>query len=131
MLKSIAVKDYMSAHLITFTPDMDLLTAINKLIHYRISGAPVVDEHGTLIGMLSERDFMKIALFTSYDEHPAGKVSGYMSRTVETVDAEASICEVAEKFIKGHYRRYPVLWEQRLVGQISRHDVLKALAEFW
>ena len=131
MLKSIAVKDYMSAHLITFTPDMDVLSAINKLIHHRISGAPVVDEHGTLIGMLSERDFMKIALHASYDQQPAGTVSEYMSRTVETVDAEDSICEVAEKFIQGHHRRYPVLSEQRLVGQISRRDVMKALAEFW
>ena len=129
MLKSIAVRDYMSANLVTFTADTDVLTAIHKLLENGISGAPVVDDHGTLIGMLSEKDCLKVALQASYDEVPAGKVSEYMNHSVATVHAEANAIIQAAK--NGGYRRYPVLQENRLVGQISRRDVLRALERLW
>jgi CBS domain-containing protein len=131
MLKSIAVKDYMSANLVTFTADMDVLTAIHKLLENGISGAPVVDEHGTLIGMLSERDCLQVALDAGYNGEPGGKVGEYMNRSVSTVHAETSIIEVARMFVNGRYRRYPVLEENRVVGQISRRDVFKALGALW
>lgn len=127
MPKSITVKDYMSASLVTFTPDTDVLDAVHRLIEHRISGAPVVDEHGTLIGMLSERDCLKIALHACYNESPGGKVADYMSHSVATVHADTSIVDVARMFMNGRYRRYPVLQDNRLVGQISRRDVLRAL----
>ena len=131
MLKSIAVKDYMTATLVTFAPDMDVQAAIQKLVKNQIAGAPVVDNQGTLIGMLSEKDCLKVALDSSYNECPAGKVSEYMSHSVATVHAETSIVEVAKLFLREPYKRYPVLEENRLVGQISRHDVLRALQELW
>lgn len=131
MLRSITVRDYMSASLVTFTPDTDVLTAIHKLIENRIAGAPVVDEHGTLIGMLSEKDCLKVALDASYNEAPAGKVSQYMNHSVATVHADTGITEVAKMFLEGKYRRYPVIEENRLVGQISRRDVLRALERLW
>lgn len=131
MLKSIAVRDYMSANLVTFTPDTDVLTAIHKLLENGISGAPVVDDHGTLIGMLSEKDCLKVALQASYEEMPAGKVGEYMNHSVATVHADTGIVEVAKMFMQGGYRRYPVLEENRLVGQISRRDVLRALERLW
>lgn len=54
-----------------------------------------------------------------------------MSREVETIDADSNIVEVAEKFPKSRYRRFPVLANDRLVGLISRSDVLRALDELW
>ena len=56
MLKSIKVRDYMTRNLVTFRPEMDLFTAINRLLEHRISGAPVVDGQGHLVGLLSEGD---------------------------------------------------------------------------
>lgn len=131
MLKSVIVKDYMSANLITLTPDMGVLRAISLLIEKRISGAPVVDKLGNLIGILSEKDCMKIALTASYHEESAGKVADYMQPIVKTVDVNSSIVEVATLFLQEDYRRYPVLKDNRLVGQISRRDVLKALETLW
>ena len=62
MPKPVTVRDYMSATLVTFTPDTDILAAINQLIAKRISGAPVVDRQGNLVGVLSEKDCLQAAL---------------------------------------------------------------------
>lgn len=130
-LATVKVKDYMSASLVTFTPEMEVLDAIHKLLENGISGAPVVDEHGNLVGILSEKDCLKVALHAGYHEVMGGRVSEYMSPNVTTIDAEASIIDVAEKFINEEFRRYPVVADNRLVGQISRRDVLKALEALW
>ncbi len=129
MPRSISVKDYMSTNLLTFTPDVDVQTAIHDLVSHQMSGAPVVDDSGNLVGMLSERDCLKVALASGYSAELGGTVAEYMSQPVETVNADASIFDVAGKFINGRYHRYPVLEENRLVGQISRSDVLKALEQ--
>jgi CBS domain-containing protein len=131
MLKSALVKDYMSANLVTFTPGMGVQQAIRLLIEKRISGAPVVDKVGDLVGILSEKDCMRIALTSGYHGESAGRVSEYMQPIVKTVDADDSIVEVASRFLLEDYRRYPVLKDNRLVGQISRRDVLKALETLW
>jgi CBS domain-containing protein len=131
MPKDASVKEYMSANVVTFSPSMDIHQAINQLIKKRISGAPVVDQTGNIVGMLSERDCMKIALSTSYHGEAAGKVSEYMEPVPKTIEADASIVEVASMFLKEGLRRYPVMHDNRLVGQISRRDVLKALEKLW
>lgn len=127
--KSGVVADYMARNLVTFSPGMDVLDAIHKLVEQRIAGAPVVDEHGELVGMLSELDCMKIALSAGYFSHRGGPVSEYMSKGVETIDAEMSIIDLAQKFQNSSYRRFPVMKNNRLVGQISRRDVLRALLQ--
>ena len=128
-LKSSTVKDYMSGRVITFNPTTDVLDAIHELVRHRIAGAPVVDDHGNLIGMLSEIDCMKIALTAGYHGEWGGPVSEYMTSDTETVDAEMSIIDLAQRFLDSGFRRYPVVKDNRLVGQISRHDVLRALGE--
>lgn len=128
MLHNISVKDYMTASVITFAPTDDVLEAIHILVERRISGAPVVDGAGNIVGMLSEKDCLKVALEAGYNEGMGGKVSDYMTKNVETVDADSSIMEVAKAFIDHPYKRYPVVdEEERLVGQVSRADVLRAI----
>ncbi|MDX1513995.1 MAG: CBS domain-containing protein [Gammaproteobacteria bacterium] len=131
MLKSVKVRDYMAANLVTLSPEMEILRAIHLLVEKRISGAPVVDEHGNMVGVLSEQDCMKVALDAGYYEEYGGHVHEYMSKKVETVEADASILTLAERFIEGKYRRFPVVEDNRLVGQISRRDVLRALEHLW
>ncbi len=131
MLNDASVKDYMSANVTTFTPEMDIEHAIDQLIERRISGAPVLDKTGDLVGMLTERDCMKIALTSSYYEEAAGKVSDYMQPSPRVIEADASIVEVAAVFSESDHRRYPVMEDNRIVGEISRHDVLKAMRELW
>lgn len=94
MLKSIKVGDYMTRHLVTFRSDMDLFTAINRLLEHNISGAPVVDSQGHLIGLLSEGDCLRGILAGAYHEEVGGNVSAYMAREVETVTSQTDIIDL-------------------------------------
>lgn len=125
--KSCLVKDYMARTLVTFKPDTDVLEAIHVLVNKRIAGAPVVDDEGNLLGMLSELDCMKVALDAGYHGNWGGPIRDFMTVGVKTVDADMSIVDLAHEFITSKYRRFPVMAGTRLVGQISRRDVLRAL----
>jgi len=127
--KSALVRDYMAGQLVTFKPDMDVLDAIHELVQKRIAGAPVVNDQGDLVGMLSELDCLKVALNAGYYGDWGGPVSDYMTPDVESVDAEMNIIDLAQKFLESGFRRFPVLRNNRLVGQISRRDVLRALSQ--
>jgi CBS domain-containing protein len=117
----------MARTLVTFKPETDVLDAVHTLVQHRIAGAPVVDDEGSLLGMLSEFDCMKVALNAGYHGIWGGPVREFMSDGVETVDADMSIVDLAQVFIDKKFRRFPVVQGTRLVGQISRRDVLRAL----
>jgi predicted transcriptional regulator len=70
---------------------------------------------------------MKVALQAGYHGQWGGPVKDFMTHGVETVNAEMNIIDLAQVFIDKSYRRYPVTDHNRLVGQISRRDVLRAL----
>ncbi len=129
-MKSLKVKDYMTTRLITFKPKTNVVEAMDQFLKHRISGAPVVDDDGNLIGILSEVDLMKVIVQDSYYDESIGIVADYMRTEVDTVDPEMDIYTLAEKFIKEHRRRFPVLSRGRLVGQVSRRDVLNAAEKF-
>ena len=111
----------------TFKTDQNVQHRL--LVKNRISGAPVIDERGNLVGLLSEKDCMKVAIQAGYYEQLGGRVGDYMTKNVITVESEASVLEVAKLFMEKGPRRYPVVEDNRLVGQISRRDVLKSLVD--
>jgi len=122
-----AVKDIMTKKLITFQPDMRVLAAIESLLKHKISGAPVVDENGNLIGVLSEIDCMSTIIQDLYYSDSGGSVEDFMSTEITTVNSEMGLVDLAEIFQKKHFRRLPVVDNGILVGQVSRRDVLKAI----
>jgi CBS domain-containing protein len=121
----------MSSRLVTLDPAMPIHQAIRILLKNGISGAPVIDVHGRLIGILSKKDCLKVAFNASYHQDLGGAVLEYMTHDPETIDAEADILQAAERFLAGPYRRFPVMADGQTVGLISRHDVLRALADLW
>ena len=123
------VADIMTRRLVTFAPESDIHHAIHVLLDRRLSGAPVVDDNGALVGMLSKKDCLKIAFSTRYHDDHGGQVREYMSAPVHTLDAGMDLASAAMHFLESHYRRFPVLSEGKLVGQLSRADLLRALAE--
>ncbi len=126
-----AISTFMTTKLITLSPDMEIIKAMIILLNKKISGAPVLNEKGNLIGVLSKKDCLRAALNASYHQEWGGKVSDYMSKNVETLDADMDLVEAAEYFLKNSFRRFPVLSEGQLVGQISRADLLGALSSCW
>jgi len=125
------VKDYMSKNVVTLVPEMEILRAGHTLISHNISGAPVLDKHGVLVGILSERDCMHVAMQADYHGVPGGLVRDHMSVNPQFVDPEESILKLAQLFLNGRFHRYPVLANGHLVGVISRRDVMRAMGEFY
>jgi len=131
MNESTKVSNYMSKNLITLTPNMDIHRAVNTLLDNRISGAPVLDNRDELVGILTKKDCIKVAFSASYHKERGGSVSEFMSSNVKTVSVDANIVEVAERFLNYPYRSYPAMQDDRLVGIIARHDILRALERLW
>ena len=127
MLANIAVNQYMTSNPIVFRPEMEVYEAIQKLLDHKITGSPVVDALNKVIGAFSEVDCLKITTAAAYYEEMAGKVSEYMTADVTTVDVETSILEAADLFSRSPLRHFPVMKDGKLVGVISRVDILKAL----
>ena len=126
--KNLLVQDIMSRNLIVFKPDETIHEVMSKFIKYRISGGPVVDKKGDLIGVISEADCMKEVSESRYFNLPIldKSVSKFMTTNVDTIDASKTIFEAASIFFKTSRRRFPVLDNDKLVGQISRKDIVIA-----
>jgi CBS domain-containing protein len=107
-VKEMRVRDFMVSKPVVFTRDTELLDAVRILVDRRISGAPVVDERGNLVGVLTE---------------------DYMSSDVHAVNAEDSLLDLATKFVESGYRRFPVMEDNRVVGLVTRQDVLRAVID--
>jgi predicted transcriptional regulator len=123
------IEQYMATDLVSFAPGDDIIQAMRTLLQRHLSGAPVLDSDGQMVGVLSQKDCLAIVYNTAYHQDWGGQVEQYMSRKVEHIEADCSILEAAEIFLHSSYRRFPVLREGRLVGQISRHDIMRALDE--
>lgn len=131
MNEILRIGDYMVTDLITLTADMEIIKAMTILLDKKISGAPVVDGKGDLIGVLSKKDCLRAALNASYHQDWGGTVADYMSVKVDTLDVDTDLVQAAEHFLSSSYRRFPVLSDGRLAGQISRADLLRALSANW
>ena len=121
------VRTYMITRLITLKENMDVYFAIGLLLKNNISGAPVIDNNNTLCGILSEKDCLRIFANGSFYDMPGGPVSHFMTKVVSTVNPSTDLFSVADKFLQHNFRRMPVVEGKKLVGQISRRDVLRAI----
>ncbi len=130
MLNSITVRDYMTRHLLTFHVDTDLFSAIDRLLEHRVHAAPVVDEHGHLVGLLSADDCLKTIIDGAYYEEVGGTVGASMLREVLSISPETDIMKACELLVRDGRRCLPVVENGHLVGQVSRHDLLRAVKQF-
>lgn len=129
MLRTESIRKHMATKLITFGPDTSIKEAMNTIVKKRISGAPVVDASGRLMGLLSEKDCIRAVLEGPYNQRPSltENVIEFMSTEVRTMSPDKSIMDVAIEFAHSQYKRFPVVENGKLIGQISRVDVLAAI----
>jgi CBS domain-containing protein len=125
------ISDFMATDLITFSPDMPIQQALNILAKNKYSGAPVVNEKKELIGVLSEKDCLATVVDSYYNQRPigSGTVKDYMSTEIKTVTSDKTVIEVAYLFVHSSFKRFPVVSNGKLVGQISRSDILKVVSQ--
>ncbi|UJH68735.1 CBS domain-containing protein [Allomuricauda sp. SCSIO 65647] len=124
----ILVEDYMTRKLVTFSPDQSILEVMEAFAKHHISGGPVMDDNGFLVGIISEADCMKQISESRYFNQPIldKSVERYMTKNVETIPHDMSIFDAAGVFDRHNRRRLPVMKDDLLVGQISRKDVVIA-----
>jgi predicted transcriptional regulator len=125
---SLKVSDYMTTNLITFSPNQTIESVMQALIKNRISGGPVVNEKNELIGIISEGDCIKQISESRYYNMPMQdqSIEKHMALNVETIDGNMNIFDAASKFLEARRRRFPIVENGKLIGQISQKDILKA-----
>ena len=126
----VTARDIMTTKLVTLTPDTPIFDAMGIFLKHRISGAPVVDADGGICGVVSEKDCMRVLAGGSYDHHEAEEllsVAGHMSTHLITINPDDGIYHIVDTFDKHGVRRLPVVENGKLVGQVSRRDVLRGI----
>jgi CBS domain-containing protein len=114
--------------LVTFRPDQNIHEVIDIIIEKKISGGPVLDENQKLVGIISEKDCLRIIVDQAYYNTPFNSpvVSDYMTAQVKTIPDDTNIVGAATEFINTSYRRLPIVRDGVLLGQVSRRDILRA-----
>ncbi|MCY7378749.1 MAG: CBS domain-containing protein [Gemmatimonadaceae bacterium] len=136
--EQLAVRDVMSDHPLTVTPDVPLKDVARLLVRTGLGALPVVDEDQRVIGMVSEREVIRFLLhvqaFTGPDARVASPLAlgirtarDVMSRQVLCVAPEQPIAEVASLMSNKDVDRVPVVREGRLVGFLTRGDIVRKL----
>ncbi|AWW00559.1 CBS domain-containing protein [Arcticibacterium luteifluviistationis] len=129
-----SVTEYMTpiSRLITIKEDTPVLEVLKILLDKRITGAPVVNEQGDVVGLIDDKDCLSILLGSAYYNEPVEKdtVSEYMSNVMKDISIENDIVDVANTFLTTPYKRLLVMDnEGKLAGQISRRDILIAIRD--
>lgn len=129
MNKPITARDMMVRKLITLSPTMDCFEALRLLVKYRISGAPVVDERGGMLGVFTEKSAMSALMDAAYEQTPSCEVSNYMVREFVTISPEVDLLQIVQIFRDQPVRRLQVVEDDHIIGQISRRDVIYKAAQ--
>lgn len=128
----LTARDLMTTNLLVFSPEETLLEAVEKLIKWRVSGAPVVDEDRRMVGMLSELDCLRMLAsdeFYLQQQEDGALVSQFMSTGWRTIPPDLGIYAISHYFLTSPIRRLPVVEHEKLIGQVSRRDVLRGMDE--
>ena len=124
---SLEVRDYMTKHPITVSPHTEITAVVGLLIENDISGVIVVDDKSAVIGVLTERDCIAAAASADYYGEWGGPVRNFMSAPATCVGPDENLVDVAVRLTQSRFRRFPVVADGRLVGLLTRRDVLRAL----
>jgi CBS domain-containing protein len=130
-IQQITAEDFMTVKLVTFRPEQHIGEVFKTLIDKNISGGPVIDEEGKLIGIISEGDCLKEVVRGKYNNSPnkVGTVRDLMVSDVHTIAPDMPILDVAHRFLELKVRRFPVMKDGKMIGQISQRDVMRAVQE--
>jgi len=128
----ITAKQLMNTGVITIHKDEDIYEAMRMMALNNITGLPVVDDDSTLVGVVTEKDIL-VLLCNHLDDasmDPAiGKVGEFMTRNVVCFEPEDNLSDIVECLSTNQFRRVPILDRGKLVGIISRRDVIRYLRD--
>lgn len=126
---AILAREMMTQNLVTLSPDLEVFAAIDVLLKKRISGAPVVDFDNTFVGIFSESSCMRVIINAAYENLPDAGLRPFIDTDPPTISPETDLLTICQTFLDQATRRLPVLDQGRLVGQISRRDIMRKVSE--
>lgn len=119
-------RDVMNANVISVSQDDDIYQAIRTMAYSNITGLPVTDGDGTLVGVITEKDVL--ALLYNMQDRP-GTVKDFMTRSVVCFDQDDDLDHIVDTLRTNDFRRVPILDGGRLVGIVSRSDIIKHMRD--
>lgn len=122
-----SAREALTKYAVMLRPDQDVFEAIEALVKRQVTGAPVVDADGSLVGVLTAKDCLRILSNATWDEIPGGHVRDFMSSAGTAIEAESSLLEVAALFLDSNFPVLPVLDRGRVIGKIRRPELLARL----
>ena len=122
----VSAKDVMSSDVMTIREDTKMKDIIKLLVQHRITGLPVVSEDDRLLGMVTEKDILKILYERKSNVKSARDL---MTTHTASFDENANLMEVFKALVENNYRRVPILSEGKLVGIISRADIIRFISQ--
>ncbi len=128
MLRLPSVREYMDTDVQVLPESMPILEAIDFLIEHHVTSAPIVDAKGSVLGILSEKDCLALLSMGTDNARPSGKVSDYMTKEVTTIPSHMNIYFAAGIFLHNNFRRLVIVDDGKMVGAITRFDLLKAIS---
>lgn len=127
MVKLPLVRDHMDTIVHTLKPGTEILEAVRFLLEHQVTGAPVVDEENRLLGFFTEKECMKLLSTGASGDMPDGTVGDYMSTAIRTISPDMDIYYTAGLFLQEPQRRFPVVEDGKLIGAITRFDILRVI----
>lgn len=121
------VKDIMTKNVVCIKKDVSVVDAIKLMSEKNITGIPVVEDDMTLVGIISEQDVLR--LFHTYADEKGRTVNDFMTQPAIHFDEKESLLDVCYCLRDNSIRRVPVTSNGRVVGVISRSDILKCIIE--
>ena len=122
------ISEYMDTAVPTLSPETQIMAAVDFLLRYQVTGAPVVDPEGRLVGIITETDLLKLLTEGTLGEPPTAATAAELTPTdVITTPPTVDIYYVAGMFLANKFRRIPVVEGDKIVGAITRYDLLRVV----
>lgn len=123
------IRDYMDKVVPTLPVDTGILEAVDFLLDKHVTGAPVVDASGAVVGIITEKDCLRLLSTGLGADVPHGTVRDFMTTKVDSIPPDMNVYFAAGLFLKANYRRLLVMEHGKLVGAITRFDILRVIQQ--
>ncbi|MHC4534157.1 MAG: CBS domain-containing protein [Planctomycetota bacterium] len=122
-------KDIMKRNVVCIQKDIPVVDAIRLMAKNNITGIPVVEDDMTLVGILSEQDVLR--LFHTYDDEKDRTVNDFMTQPAVHFEEKEPLLDVCYCLRDNSIRRVPITSNGKVVGVVSRSDILKCILQLW
>ncbi len=126
-LRDVKASELMSKSAVVLKSDQDVFQGIKKLVDSKVSGAPVLNEDGSLLGVFSEQSAMHVFIGLCWEQLPCSRVGSWVNRhESRQINESTRLDEIIDRFQTTAFRRLMVLRDNQFLGQVTRQDALRA-----